>query len=251
MHRIPIAMISGLLGLVVLAVALAPVNSVRAQDEEPDPAALLDETAEAMLAIDSFHFAITTPVGKTMLEDGIELAGVQGDVVRPDIFQVTFTVDLGIASLDLEAIGIGSELWVANPLEGGNFIRIAGEGEEISIPPLALLNPDQLIRDAIALLRDPVYEGTEEIDGREVRVISGVFDPADLQVLGTPVSEQFLSGLEPLDVLLAIDDANRIVRAEFSGALLPSEQGAGRIVRRVDLSNFDEPVVITPPETAE
>jgi hypothetical protein len=231
----------------LIAILLAlPSGLVAAQEDEPDPQVLLDEAATTMLALQSFHFAISTPVGATMLAEQVELEGIEGDVLRPYSFQATFSVELGFISLDLSAIGIGQDIWLSDPTSGGDYVKVASEGDE-NLPPLALLNPDQLVLQAVDLLRDPAIIGTETIDGVDVTVIGGIFDPNDLESLGTPIPDEFLTGIEPLAVSLAIDADKRIVRAEFAGALLPSEQGGGRIVRRVDLSAFDEPVTIEPP----
>lgn len=236
------------LSLAVLAVASVCERPAAIAQDENDATAILERSAETMLDLESFHFVITTPVGKTLLTDGVELNRVEGDVVRPMAFQATFSVDLGIASFDLQAIGIDTTLWVANPLEGGAFTRLTG-GADQPVPPLALLNPDQLIMQAVNLIQEPVVEGSEEIEGLETTLISGTFDPSDITIAGTPVVESFTGDIDPLTVMLWIDGDSRVVRAEFSGALLPSEQGGGRIIRRVDLSRFDEPLTIEPPET--
>jgi hypothetical protein len=221
-----------------------------AQDEAQDPASLLDEAAKTMLELDSFHFSVSTPLGKTMLADQVELEGIEGDVVRPDAFRAEFSVELGFVSLNLRAIGIGSNLWVSDPTQGGDqYIELTGAAQE-TLPPQALLNPDQLVMLAVSLLRDPVIKGNAEIDGTSVVNVEGTFDPNDLQSLGTPVPDEILSNVDPLTVNLWIDEEHRIRRAEFAGALLPSEQDAGPIVRRVDLSAFNEPVTIEPPEVA-
>jgi hypothetical protein len=103
---------------------------------------------------------------------------------------------------------------------------------------------------AVSLLRDPVIKGIVEIDGTQVVNVEGTFDPNDLESLGTPVPGEVLSNVDPLTVNLWIDEEHLIRRAEFTGALLPSEQDAGPIVRRVDLSAFNEPVTIEPPEVS-
>jgi LppX/LprAFG-like lipoprotein len=231
-----------------LMLAGARGSHVTAQNDSTDAQAIVEEAAATMLDLDSFHFSVTTPVGKTILADQAELTGIKGDVLRPDSFQAQFTIELGFISLDLHAIGIGSNLWVSDPLsEDGQFINISEMGGE-TLPPQALLNPDQLVMLAVGLLRDPVIKGDDEIDGEPVVNIEGTFDPSDLESLGTPVPEEILAETEPLTVNLWIDEQHRILRAEFAGALLPSERGAGRVVRRVDLSAFNEPVTIEAPE---
>ena len=231
-----------------LMLTISGVSSIHAQDAPADAASIVDESARTMLELDSFHFSVTTPLGKTMLSDQVELTGIEGDVLRPDAFHAQFTIELGFVSLDLNAIGIGSNLWVSDPTSADDqYLEISGLGDE-TLPPKALLNPDQLVIQAVSLLKEPAIIGDAEIDGVQVVNIEGTFDPRDLEALGTPAPEELLSGVEPLTVNLWVDDDRRIVRAEFAGALLPSELDAGPVVRRVDLSAFNEPVTIEAPE---
>lgn len=212
-----------------------------------EAAEMVDQAARTMLELDSFHFSVTTELGKTLLSEQIELTGIEGDVLRPDAFRAEFTVELGFASLDLSAIGIGSSLWVSDPISGNNqYIELSGEGLE-TLPPRELLNPDRLVMLAVSLLKDSAIKGDDEINDRPVINIEGTLDPRDLEQLGTPVPEELLSDIEPLTVDLWIDEEHRIVRTEFAGALLPSERDAGPLVRRIELSAFNEPLTIEAP----
>lgn len=241
-HRFACVVAACILTLMGLA-----VPSAHAQDTSSSAAAILDEAASKMLELESFHFSVSTPLGKTELSDQIELSGIEGDVLRPDAFQAEFTVELGFVSLKLNVIGIGASLWVSDPTAGNDqYIELSADGEE-TLPPQLLLNPDQLVMQAVSLLRDPVIKGDDEIEDVPVVNIEGTFDPEDLAQFGTPAPGTLFSGVEPLTVNLWIDKEHRIVRAEFAGALLPSELDAGPLVRRVDLSAFNEPVTIEAP----
>lgn len=217
-----------------------------AQEEPSDVSALLDSSAAAMSDLESFHFLITTPVGKTLLLGEAELTQVDGDVVRPFAFHATADITFGFATLAVEAIGIDDEIWISNPLEGGAFMPVSDAlGQEL--PPLTFFNPDQLILQAIGMIQDPSISGRESLNGMETTVVKGFFDPAAITFNGTPVVQEITDNLTPLEVTLWIDDLNRVIQADFSGALLPSEQGGGRIVRRVELSEFDQVLPIEPP----
>lgn len=239
-----------LLPQIAAAVALflllsAPATISSAQETE-DVNALLESAATEMLELQSFHFRLSTPVGKSILADNVYLESVEGDVVRPMSFQASFEVSLAFLTVELSAIGIDTDIWVSNPLEGGAFVQITGEGDE-SLPPLPFLNPDAMIQEAIRQIQDPVIEGTDKIDGTETTVVSGMLDLSSVLAAGTPESEESLESVDPLQLTLWIDGEHRVVRVEFAGGLLPSEIGAGRIVRRIDLSKFDEPVTIKAP----
>src|SRR6266516_3712696 len=93
-----------LLGVAAIAPAIVP-GVAAAQDQDARP--LLDQTATAMAAVQSFHFAMTTPQGKSSITDQFELSGFEGDVQRPDRFRVSFTAKASILSLTIKVIGIG------------------------------------------------------------------------------------------------------------------------------------------------
>lgn len=226
-------------------------SHVNAQDGEAD--ALLERASQAMLDLDSFHFLFTTPSGSTLLDEQIELTKVEGDLQRPDRFQAEFTIDLAFIALSLTAIGIGDDFWVENPMAGdgdGGFIHVAGgPGSDENIPPLALLNPDVLVRAALERIEDSMIAGEEEIDGQSTRRVDGTFDSASLLNSATPGAGTD-EDIDPVEISFWIDEQDRVLRMELNGAILPAERGTGRIIRRVELSAFNEPVEITAPETA-
>jgi hypothetical protein len=159
-------------------------------------------------------------------------------------------VKLAILTVTLEAVGIGGDIWVKNPIGGDDsFIQVTGGDADLQIPPTILLNPDKLVNEALNYLDNPTLAGTEELDGQEMTVITGTFDPSKLINSGTPTPElgDFRPASTPLDVKAWIDDQDRLVRIDFSGPLFSFEEGTGRLVRSITLSNFDGDVTITQP----
>jgi hypothetical protein len=236
--------------LVFLLCALAAplARSASAQD---DAQAQLDATAQAMLALNSFHFKLETVEGKTVFQDALELKTVEGDVVRPTNFQASVAVNLAILDVTLEAVSVDGNIWVKNPIGGGDsFIQVTGEGSDFELPPMEFLNPDSLVQRALTYLENLQIEGTEEIDGQELTVMTGTFDPAQVMSTGTPTAPESMilsAASQPLDVKLWIDDQDRLVRIEFDGALFAFEEDSGRLVRRITFSEFDSAVTIEPP----
>jgi hypothetical protein len=235
------------LALLIAAGGMLSSAPVSAQEPEAEAMALLEAASEAMLDLESFHFVFTTPTGSTLLESQVELTRVEGDLVRPDRFQAEFSVSLAFIRLTLSAVGIGTTLWVQDPLSGEDtYIQITGgPGQDENIPPLALLNPDVLVREALQQIENPEITGTEERDGQQLQQVEGQFDAASVIDFNGDGSEA--EELDPLQVTFWIDEENRVVQMEFYGPLLPAEQGTGRIVRRVELSAFNEPVEIMEP----
>lgn len=235
--------------MLLVCTVLAPTlgDSVSAQD---DAQAQLDETAAAMLALNSFHFDLETTAGTTTFQDAFELKSVTGDVVRPTSFQAKVEVKLAILTLTLEAIGVGGDIWVKNPIGGDDsFVQVTGGDSDLQLPPTILLNPDKLVTGALTYLDDPQLAGTEDLDGEEMTVITGTFDPTKLIGGGTPMAE--LEGFNPasetLDVKAWIDGQDRLVRIDLSGPLFSFEEGSGRLVRSITFSDFDADITIEQP----
>jgi hypothetical protein len=236
----------GAIALILCTLLTAPLASmVAAQD---DAKAQLDETAAAMLALQTFHFDLETTAGTTSFQDAFELESVTGDVVRPSSFQATVDVKLAIVSLSLDVIGIGTDIWVKNPI-GSEFVQVTGGDSDVQLPPTLLLNPDRLVNEALNYLDDPQLAGTEELDGQEMTVVTGTLSLADILGQGTPIPEleEIKPAKDPLDVKMWIDDQDRLVRIDFTGPLFSFEEGTGRLVRSITFSDFDAPLTIEPP----
>lgn len=222
-------------------------NVAHAQD---DARAQLDKTAAAMLALKSFHFQLETTAGATSFQGMFELKRVTGDVVRPSDFQARVDVTVAILSLTLEVVSVDGDIWVKNPLGGSDaFVQLTGGDSGMQLPPTILLNPDQLVVNALNYLDNPTLAGTEKIDGQKMTVVTGTFDPAKIAGGGTASTElgDFKAAGQPLDVKAWIDDQNRLARIDFIGPLFSFEEGTGRLVRSITFSNFDENITIQKP----
>ena len=234
--------------MLVCAVILTMAgDSARAQD---DAKAQIDQTAAAMLALESFHFELNTTAGTTSFQDAFELKTVSGDVVRPSDFQAKVEVKLAILTLTLEVVGVDGNIWVKNPIGGDDsFIQVTGGDSDFQLPPTILLNPDQLVSEALKYLDDPQLAGTEDLDGQEMTIVTGTFDPSKL--IGGEISASELGDFEPssepLDVKAWIDEQDRLVRIDFTGPIFGFEEGTGRLVRSITFSDFDADITITQP----
>lgn len=233
--------------LILLTLSPALSGTVRAQD---DAKAQLDKTVAAMLALKTFHFDLETTAGTTSFQDLFELRSVTGDVVRPNNFQAKVEVKLAFVTVTLEAVGVEGNIWVKSPLGGSDaFIQVTGGETDLQLPPTILLNPDQLVSEALKYLDNPQIGDPEELDGQQMTVVTGTFDPRKLISGGTPTADMsnLTPASQPLDVKAWIDDQDRLVRIDFSGPLFSFEEGAGRLVRSITFSNFDADITISQP----
>jgi len=195
--------------------------------------------------------------------DALELEDVTGAVQRPDRFRAVATANIAILKVDVEVIGIGTQIWVKNPLAGAaggeEYIQVdlSEGGAEQTLAEL--VNPDRILLRAVDLLEDPVVRGEDEIDGVQTTVIEGTFDPSEAigMVPGTPVTVSDAAtqaatqtGLElagPVPTLIWIDGDGLVRRVRVEGPILTSE--ATDVVRRLDLFAYNEPVEIEAPVT--
>ena len=232
---------------------LAVVHPTPAQETgDPDAVALLERAAEAMSQVEQFRFRLTTLDGTTTILEGVELESVDGAVQRPDRFAAAVNAQVAFVSLSLQVIGVGDTIWVQDPL--------SAEGGYRQIPVTSgladLLNPDRLFLEALMLIEEPVIAGEDEIDGVAATVIEGEFTPLRaLELVGTPVPtpdaedmEAAGTGLvldEPLFTQIWVDEEGRVIQMAFQGRLTTAEDPG--IIRVLRLSDFDQPVEITPP----
>ena len=238
---------------VAIVLPLAIARPAPAQETgDPDAVALLERAAEAMSQVEHFRFRLTTLDGTTTIFEGVELESVEGAVERPDRFAATINARLAFATLSLHVVGVGDTIWVQDPL--------SAEGGYQQIPVTSgladILNPDRLFLEALRLIEEPVIAGEDEVDGVRATVIEGEFTPLRaLELVGTPVPtpdaedmEEAGIGLildEPLFTQIWIDEEGRVIQMAFQGRLTTAEDPG--IIRVLRLSDFDQPVEITPP----
>ena len=239
--------------LLMLCLTLAPLMTPTTVAQD-DATALLTAAAETMADVQSFHFEVSTPRGETQFAESLTLLELSGDVQRPDRFQATALVDAAIARLELNVIGIGTTIWVTDPLAsepsyielggGGMFDSGGGEGPSF----LDMVNPDRMLLAAVGAVENPTIAGQDTIDGVTTTRINGTTALEALtgrDMSGTPMAGMTLSG-EPLQVAIWIDEANVVRQLDIYGPLLSTE--APNTVRRLKLSAINEPIDIQPPE---
>jgi hypothetical protein len=253
-----VAVVLLLQGLLMLGRAAA----VPAAQEDAEARAILEGAAAAMADVQSFQFRLTTEQGQTVIMDALELKDVTGAVQRPDRFQATVSASVAVLNVDIDVVGIGTQVWVRNPVSGAiggeEYIEVdlSEVGAEQVLAELA--NPDRILLRAVEYLENPVVRGEDEIDGVETTVIEGTFDPnaALSGVPGTPEAAEAAAievatetGLElagPVPTLIWIDGDGLVRRIRVEGPILTSE--ASDVVRRLDIFAYNEPVEIVAPQ---
>jgi lipoprotein LprG len=212
----------------VLLIAL--VTSCQAAQEQktalPNGAALLADSAKAMRAVTTTHFAVNVQGNAP----GVQLRSVDGRLTREGSAQGTAKVDEGRQILELQFVIIGQTLYLRPPTGPVQKLPLAFAGTVYD--PSLILNPDRGIAAALASGTGATTEAREQVDSVDSYRL-GVQFPA--QPLGTVVP-----GLVPdkTSEIWVTAQGSRLVKAQF-----PTTYGTAT----VQFSDFDAPVEITPP----
>lgn len=197
-----------------------------------NPQAIVEESAAAMAALNSFRFALTHNDGGTPLALGMLLTDVSGSVSVPDRVALDFKgVSAGRFAVSGSVIAVGEDVYMTNPLTG-DWHQASGDAS-----PLNFFNPAQGIADIMAQLRDVALASHDavayRIDGRL---------PADA------LASLFGAAAEGGSVRakLTIDKPSlHLSEAVLDGRITPNE--ADGLARTITLFDFNLPVDIAPP----
>lgn len=225
--------------LLMLGALIAPA-AVSAQQTQ-DPAALLAKAAKSMSGVSSFHFALDNGSGPTPLIEGIDLASAEGDVIVPNKIQAELTADFHGLSLTVKVIGIGSDVWITNPMGGGTQKLSGNMGLVLSV-----LNPYDILSSAAKTIEQPKIEGTEKVNGVETTKVSGKFNVVTAAT-GTPVVTT-TEGMPAPTITLWVDAQGLVHRLQVRGQILPTDPTDA--TRTFNITNFNKPVTIEPPSGA-
>lgn len=191
-------------------------------------------SAESMGRLQSFRFRLTHRSGSTLLAGGISLDGAEGAVVAPDRLQVAADASSGRNFVKLNAVAIGADAWITNPLTGG-WIKVPPGGS-----PFSTFDPAGLVGGILAGVSEARFSQDASPSGGSFR-ISGRAGAAILE----PLVGEVDTG-RAVEFELLIDAASfHLSRAEIRGAVSSGEDPA--TVRVVDLSDFDARIDIKPP----
>ncbi|MGH3718548.1 MAG: LppX_LprAFG lipoprotein [Pseudonocardiaceae bacterium] len=192
----------------------------------PDGAALLADSAKAMRAVRTTHFAVDVQ-GNT---PGVQLRSAEGQLTREGSAKGTAKVDEGRQILELHFVVIGQTLYLRPPTGPVQKLPLSFAGAVYD--PSAILNPDKGIAAGIASGTGATTEAREQVDGVDSYRLKVTF-PA--QPLGALVP-----GLDPAKTseIWVAAQGSQLVKAQ-----VPTTYGTAT----VQFSDFDAPVTITPP----
>lgn len=210
-------------------------SSSSASDEDLPPAdEVLSNARTAIAEVDQFEFELTHPRGKTALDGGLELRRAEGTVISPSRLSVSAEADLGRLFVKVDAVVIGGETWMTNPVTG-NWSSIPPDDS-----PFSFLDPIRLVSNILAQTTDPVYPEDGGRDGDRIRLEGKAPSEAFQPLVGT-----VLPG-EVLEVAMTIDAGTFLLTSATLRGRLQSEDESDA-TRLITLSGFDSELTIEPP----
>ena len=197
---------------------------------------LVAESVAKTSAVRSFHLVIDVENGEQS-DSGLNLEFVDGDVQVPDRMQARVGGTFAGIEISTDLIVVGDTYFLKVPF-GNTWRKI-----EVETLPAAFFDPEKGILAVIQGASGLEMAGSDEVGGVDCDRVTGKVVAQDLKPLLNTAE-----GTQEVDMELWIGKDDKLVRRlVLSGPISPNEDADA--VRRVDLSQFDEPVRITAPET--
>lgn len=198
-----------------------------------EPKELMARSADRMDRAQSFHFDLSHENGTTEIVRGLQMTTATGDVVGRDRLRLDVKAKAGPLNVAVGIIVLPDGSYITNPLTG------RWEREQISIA--SFFDPAIGVTALMRAATEPRVAGQEKVNGVQTYRVEAKVDSGDLDLFaasapaGSKVTARLWIGVdEPL-----------VYRIEIDGPVNPGE--ASTILRRLDLTRFDEAIAITAP----
>ena len=200
-----------------------------------DPQALLERTARAVNAVESFHFVLAHPKGGTPMLDALLIHDGEGDVVKPDKLSVEFGGVFGNIYITADFIAVGGQSYMTNPFSG-NWELVPSE-----VNPISFFSPEKGLAAIIAGVSNPTLIASDPDTYR----VGGKLPPQALaSFFGETIHSEDVNDF--VDVELTLDaESYLLIGVVLDGRITEGEPYD--TVREITVSGFDQPVEIEPP----
>lgn len=159
-----------------------PPTSTPAPTPTPTPAQLSSQIGKAMLAVQSFHFAIEAS-GKPIPTDEsgtFSILNVEGDLRRPADVLATVKVRGGGSLIDIHTIALAGKQYITNPIT--RQWQCAPVGSLFN--PAVLFDPSNGIERLLqSEFKDVSLVGTEDVGGLPNLHLRGTLDGPPLMII--------------------------------------------------------------------
>ncbi len=201
-----------------------PTNPVSAEE-------ILAEAAVTMQQVETLDFSIELS-GAPITLLGVELRSARGEYAAPESSRAVLEAAIGGLTIQLGTIAIGETSWVTNPLTN-DWDEYTGSR---AFNPAIIFDPDL---GWLPLLTEDISNArlVEPVEG-DTYVVNGTAAGARVEVLTAGLVES-----QPVSLELHIErDTGFVTLLDFA-----TEGETGRTRWLLELSEFDQPVSISPP----
>jgi hypothetical protein len=201
---------------------------------------VLEQAANEWAQTNSAHFTLEVE-GNAFIDtnQSIRLISADGDIKRPDSVKATAKIDASIAEANVSLVFIGDQAWMTNLITG----KWDKAPADFSYNPSVLFSDTDGIGPILKNLQNPTLEGTESIDGKDARKVTGAVDSATVQkITAGSIQGQTIA----VSVWVAEAD-NRILQVELTE---PPIEGREPATWTLKLTKHNESVEIEAPQTS-
>lgn len=231
-----------LLGLIALLGTLGATGCTDDGDatgsgaDRPDAAQLVGKAAAATREIDTLRFALDVD-GQIA---GISISGADGRLTREGNVEGTAVLTSAGQPVETEFVIVGDTLYLKGPT--GGYQQLPASVAASIYDPTKILDDNLGLAALVAGASQPVVQGTEKVDGVDAHRLTVVFAKNNLGVLlpGAGAAADL-----PGELWLAADEPNRPIKARVA---VPASGGKAGGTVTITLSEFNDPVDITPPD---
>lgn len=207
---------------------------------KPDAATILTRAASTMEQVKSFHFVLEHEQGSTPITLGpgasVSMTRAEGDVQRPDKLRADIDASaLGNLKVHVKLVSVGDAVEISNPFSPGQWQPLPS-GTKLS----DVFDPGAGTTAALRGVKSPAITGEETVNGVKCWKIDGTVDGGSLTALA-PIAE---AGHTVKGTAWVAEDNYQVYRIRLDGPLGP--QDTPGVIRRIDLSKYNEDISITP-----
>ena len=193
---------------------------------------VLSQADTAMGNLRTFQFDLTHEAGTSELLPGLDVERALGQLEIPSRQIIEFIGLFGDFPIRVKLIAIDGATYLTNPITG------SWEVVSARVSPIAFFKPDELVTTVISSITEAVVQGSRD----DVYQIAGRVPASALSAL---VGATLEDAIVEVDLEIRADSFH-LTRVRFTGQVAPTD--APSTVRVVNLSHFDEPVMIEAPE---
>jgi len=215
-------------------------SSVATAAAPPDPATLAKQAADQIEALKSFHFLLEHENGGTPIVLNLLMTRAEGDIVKPERLRADVeatATQLGNANVKVKVVNVGDKALISNPFNARQWITLPGENRLADI-----FDPGAGTTAALRAATNLKLAGEDTIGGVKVWRIEGDVDAQALSAVATSVAEP---GYTVKGTAWVGQDKPLVYRVRLDGPL--GSKDPANIVRKIELSKFDENVNIELP----